>query len=48
MGVGVICHSLRGGLAEIGDDGIDFWLCEGVGEFKSCEMEILQRHKPEI
>ncbi len=48
MGVGVVCHGLGCGLAEIRDDGVDFWLREGVREFEGCEMEVLEGHKPEI
>jgi hypothetical protein len=29
------------------DDGIDFRLREGVGEFESCQMEIWKGHEPQ-
>jgi hypothetical protein len=48
MGEGVICHGFGGGIAEMNDDRVDFWLCERVGELKSCEVKVLQRHEPEI
>lgn len=48
MGVGIVCHGLSGRVAEIGDDGINFWLRKGVSELEGCEMEVLEWHKPEI